>query len=586
MIICNLYIYNPEEGTILKQYNFNTEGVNIILGEKREDNDETNGVGKSTMIDCLSFLLGKSFTNYYSNNEVLLQKNLFIALKVKVGEDVVFLARSFNNPKYGYSLEGLETLCFEIDKWQKHSLKLFRLYVEEKVLGESIENISFAALREYIIRDEKNGFNDIVLPNRNGLKQYIFLNYLFTMPYLSEYEIRSAKEVIDDLNNHIKLIESMSTNITHLKVSEEQIQKDINELKTTIEQAETGTKYKQSSTDYSLIKKELNNIQNQIFEYEHICRQYQVNIDNLEEKVTEIKQLDDVEGFYQDLIGFFPKDVKENYNKVREFYDFMVESRGEYFKNKIATLDSELKKLYGRKQELENELNESSKILKSEDYIKDLSIVLDELRNKEVELAEVRVRINDYNKKNDIFEKINELQQEILRINSMKYDEFLSYKSKKERLQEIFNQLMEVAYNQNGFLDFEYDNRISYSNNATTGRVKISCSIPDEKSHGRLHMKINMFDLTWFLNRVINNLSINFLVHDGSYSNPDPHVKGVLLKYLDEILKREHKGQYFVTLNKTELLPQDLDALDQAGAVVAKLNRLNNDQNRFFGFKF
>lgn len=174
----------------------------------------------------------------------------------------------------------------------------------------------------------------------------------------------------------------------------------------------------------------------------------------------------------------------------------MVESRGEYFKNKIATLDSELKKLYGRKQELENELNESSKILKSEDYIKDLSIVLDELRNKEVELAEVRVRINDYNKKNDIFEKINELQQEILRINSMKYDEFLSYKSKKERLQEIFNQLMEVAYNQNGFLDFEYDNRISYSNNATTGRVKISCSIPDEKSHGRLHMKINMFDLT------------------------------------------------------------------------------------------
>ena len=33
---------------------------------------------------------------------------------------------------------------------------------------------------------------------------------------------------------------------------------------------------------------------------------------------------------------------------------------------------------------------------------------------------------------------------------------------------------MQVTYNQNGFLDFEYDNRIK---NATLGRLKVSCSI-------------------------------------------------------------------------------------------------------------
>lgn len=586
MILVSLYIYNTEEEKVLKQYDFNTEGVNIVLGEKREDNDETNGVGKSTMIDCLSFLLGKGITNYYSNNAMLLKNNIFISLKVRVGNDILFLGRSFINPRYGYILEGDGKLSFDIEDWEKLSLKLFRLYIEEKVLGEHVENISFAALREYIIRDEKTGFNDILLPNRNGLKQYILLNYLFTMPYLSELEIKSAKEVIDDLNNQIKLIESMSVNITYLKVSEEEIQKEIHELEKTIEHAKTGIRFNKSSTDYTVTKKELNHIQSKIFEYEHICRQYQVNIDNLQEKVTEIKQLENVEKFYQDLVGFFPNDIKENYSKVKEFYDFMVESRGDYFKDKISSMQLKLKRLYAKKQKLETELDESSKILKSEDYIKDISIVLDELRNKEVELAKIRVRINDYNKKNDIYEEINELQQDILRINSMKYDEFLSYKSRKENLQKIFNELMEVTYDQNGFLDFEYNNRISYSNTATTGRVKISCSIPDEKSHGRLHMKINMFDLTWFLNRRINKLSINFLIHDGSYSNPDPHVKGALLRHLDRRLKNEHGGQYFVTLNKTELLPQDLATLDDTGAVVAKLDRLNNDQNRFFGFKF
>lgn len=218
--------------------------------------------------------------------------------------------------------------------------------------------------------------------------------------------------------------------------------------------------------------------------------------------------------------------------------------------------------------------------------MEDISFIMDKKRNKEVELAEVKVRINDYNKKNEIVEKINDIQHKILRINSMQYDEFLSFNDTKENLQNLFNELVDVTYKQHGFLDFEYDNRISYSSNSTTGRVKISCSIPDERSHGRLHMKINMFDLTWFLHRVIKNLDINFLIHDGSYSNPDPFVKGVLLNYLDKKLNEISKGQYFVTLNKTELLEEDLEFFEAKGMVVAKLDRLNDEKNRFFGFKF
>lgn len=264
----------------------------------------------------------------------------------------------------------------------------------------------------------------------------------------------------------------------------------------------------------------------------------------------------------------------------------MVDSRGNYFKDKIFSLDSELKKFYRKKEVLEQELEETSKILKSEKYIEDISIVMDKKRNKEVELAEIRVRVNDYNKKNEIVENINEIQHKVLRINSLQYDEFLSFNDTKKKLQTLFNELVDVTYKQHGFLDFEYDNRISYSSNSTTGRVKISCSIPDERSHGRLHMKINMFDLTWFLHRVLNNSDIKFLIHDGSYSNPDPYVKGVLLKYLDKKLKENSIGQYFVTLNKTELLEDDLKFFEDEGMVVAKLDRLNDEKNRFFGFKF
>lgn len=586
MIIKSLFVISHDDGEILKEYTFNEQGANIILGEKRENNDETNGVGKSTMIDCLSFLLGKTIPNYYSNNEILLKKDIFIALDIRFNDNKVFLGRSFNSPRNGYILESSEVPTNKIEEWKKVGLSEFKAFTEQMILKEASENITFAALREYIIRDEKTGFNDILLPNRSGIKQYILLNYLFSMPNLTEYEIKSYKDIIDNMSNEIKIIESMNVNITALKVKEEEMINEIEELNQIIEHTKTAVHFNKSSNEYSSIKNELNELQSKIFEYEHICNQYQKNIDNLHQKVNEIKQLEDVEKFYEDLVGFFPKEVKSNYSKVKEFYDFMVESRGDYFKDKISTLKSSLKKLYKDKEGLEAELEETSRIFKSTDYVEDISIVMDEKRKKEIELAEIRVRIGDYNRKNEIVEKINDIQQEVHRINMMKYDEFLSYSTKKNELQKIFNELMEVTYKQHGFLDFEYDNRISYSSNSTTGRVKISCSIPDERSHGRLHMKINMFDITWFLNRVLNNLGIYFLIHDGSYSNPDPYVKGTLLNFLNQKLKAIGKGQYFITVNKTELLEDDLRHFEESGMVIAKLDRLNNDKNRFFGFKF
>ena len=589
MIFKTLFVISLDSNSIIKEYIFNKQGVNIILGEKRENNDETNGVGKSTMIDCLSFLLGKTIPKYYSDNEILLKNNIFVALEIEKNNNSFFIGRSFNDPRFGYVSDALDSPPLEIDEWKKQGITEYKKYIEKLIIKEPQElreDITFAALREYIIRDEKTGFNDILLPNRGSLKQYMLLNYLFMMPYLSEKRIKSYKDIIDKINNEIKVIESMNINITALKVKEEELLGYIHELDHTIEHAKTTLHYNKNIDVYSEVKKDLNLVQNQIFEYEHICNQYQKNIDNLREKVLEIKQLENVEKFYEDLVGYFPEDVKENYTKVKEFYDFMVESRGNYFESKISSIQSNLKELYPEKDKLEFRLEELSKIFKSDNYVDDISIIMDNKRKTEVKLAEVKIRINDYNRKSKLAEEINDVQSEVLRINSMNFDEYLSNKENKIKIQTIFNELMESTYNQHGFLEFEYDNRIGYSSNSTTGRIKISCSIPDERSHGRLHMKINMFDLTWFLNRASSSSDISFLIHDGSYSNPDPYIKGTLLEFLHEKLLGIKNGQYFVTANQNELLKEDIEKFENKKMIVAKLDRLNNEKNRFFGFKF
>ncbi|WP_034659258.1 DUF2326 domain-containing protein, partial [Robertmurraya massiliosenegalensis] len=99
-------------------------------------------------------------------------------------------------------------------------------------------------------------------------------------------------------------------------------------------------------------------------------------------------------------------------------------------------------------------------------------------------------------------------------------------------------------------------------------------------------MKVNMFDLTWLIYRIKKEMNnITFLVHDGSYSKPDKYAKAKLLKYVDGLLVKAKQGQYFVTVNIDELDKEDLKNLEEAGKIVAKFRRGNNDEKRFLGFR-
>ena len=119
-----------------------------------------------------------------------------------------------------------------------------------------------------------------------------------------------------------------------------------------------------------------------------------------------------------------------------------------------------------------------------------------------------------------------------------------------------FEKLTKVAYSESGDLTYFYENDVKIS--SATGRIKITCQIADENSHGRLYMKINMFDLALFLNRVDKNSGCQLLIHDGSYCKPNPDAKAKIINYVDQYLKAKKSGQYFITLNKSEISAKDL----------------------------
>ncbi|WP_163536345.1 DUF2326 domain-containing protein [Gracilibacillus sp. YIM 98692] len=586
MILRNLLIYSFSEKSILKEYEFNEYGLNILMGERKEKGQETNGVGKTTMIESITYLLGGSCPKDFKGKKSLSEKDILLILEVKNNDKNIFLGRLINSPEKGFVLYS-DKISFNLGEWVvKETQQEYKEYINNLFGEQNTEDTpAFSALREYIIRDEKKGFVDINLPNRNAANEASYFAYLFGLPHNFEFDIAKIKKEQKELNKKLGIINSLKQEIGDLKLKEDKIKQEIQKLDEVLLNASLKEKLKDDASDYSKSKEEYNNLQNTIFKLEHIKKQYQRNIIDLEEKVEEIKSLNDIEPFYEQLIGYFPDKIKKNHSQIQTFYDYMIENRGEYFKRKIDDINYQINEETKKLNKIGSSLSRKSLAFINTDIVSDISRINEEKNEKFEELADIRVKINLYQEKTEVSSDINKKKRDILRLIDLKQDIYNNYLEKIEHIENFFNHLVSVAYNETGLLDFELNNKTNINN--VTGRIEISCKIDDEKSHGRLYMKINMFDLTWFLFGLKNGEgNIPFLIHDGSYSKPDRHAKKRLLEYVQSELEFIRKGQYFITINVDELEKETIKQFDKDGSIVAKLKRGNNDQDRFFGFRY
>jgi uncharacterized protein YydD (DUF2326 family) len=583
MIFDELRVFSFESNMTLKVYNFNHFGLNIILGEKKEENNEANTVGKTTMVESLKYLLAGNLPKDFKNKELLFQKDIFLVLKIFINSKSLFLGRQINNSEKGYILYSKDFID-NLLVWDEFESKVYKQKIEQLFFGEDCSNPPFSGLKEYIFRDEKKGFTDIVLSERSSQQSHMYLAYLCGLPFKTEKEIGEIKKKEKELRDRIKLIDSISDKIHELRLTEGKLVKKSKELNQIIKNLDIAKKINNDANTYRDLKGKIELIQQKIFQLDQSKKQYEKNIANLENKLEQIKAFSDIQPFFEQLTGYFPEKITKNYQEISNFYNFMVDNRGKYFKNKIDDIGIELNELYIEKKNLESMINISTNLIKSKELVSDLTAIMTDINSTNAELAEVRVKIKTYEQKGELNAEINILKEQILRLTQLKYDEFLSCNDKIGLLTDMFNRLIWEAYGEEGFLEFEFENGTALNN--VTGRIKIKCNIPDEKSHGRWYMKINMFDLSWFLSGLNSDLPVKFLVHDGSYCKPDRDIKAKLLKYVDSILRSYMSGQYIITINDDELDPEDLGYFKRNGSIIAELDRKNNDKNRFFGFKY
>ena len=504
-------------------------------------------------------------------------------LKIEVNGKAQYLARQIIDDENGYISENV---IMDLNGWNMYDLESYRIKVQEYVFGNLNyeEAPSLQTIREYLIRDEKQGFSGITLSRRKAIKNSQCLNFLSLLPIYYETEINKLKNEQASLQTEIKIIKTLAKDITKLKNDKIKLESEINRMKNMLDSINVSDKIDYDEEKYISAKKELKKVESQIFKKEYSKRQFEQNIEGLEQRHKKMCELVNLQTYYEQILKYFPEDLKKNYEDMEKFFSYMLENRGSYFQNRIEKLEEELEKLQNEKKSLQNIISESTKIFQNTQLVDDIHNINEQLNVEYQKLADVKMKIDKYNEINKLTKELNAKGKEILEKTLQYEQDFNQYEDNIVNIENHFKTLTETAYEESGDLTYYYENDVKKS--SATGRVKITCQIADENSHGRLYMKINMFDLALFLNRIDLNAGCQFLIHDGSYCKPNPDAKAKVIKYVDEYLKRKGTGQYFITINKSEIAAEDLNFLKNQKMVVAEFDREHQDTHRFFGFKY
>ncbi|NFD92795.1 DUF2326 domain-containing protein [Clostridium sporogenes] len=586
MLFEELVIYSCKDNIILKEYKFNKNGVSIILGEKNRERLEgdSNGVGKTTFVEILRCLLGQKIKKTIVNSKEINDNKIFTYLKCKMDRKTVYLGKKLYEQN-GYILYS-NKVTYELHKWEFFEEDKYREKVEKLMISnsESVYNIKLSSINEYLIRDSIEGFIDLIRPKRHADVSAACLAYLCGLPYWLEMEINKIKTKINKLKIKKQYISSLNDEIADIKIEKKKLQIEVEELNESIANLKMIDSISLYEEHYKIAREQYAELEKIKLKKERQCKQYRKNIKSLEQNKYNSEKLVQLEDFYKQILKYFPENLTKSYKEVVEFYDFMDKNRSYIYTQNIEKLMIEIGELKLKIKNLRNTMESYSKMINNKEFSEDYNYLISILNEKHKLLSDAEYKIEVYDSQRNINKEINKYKAEILENNNKFQKLFDQYEELINMISSDFEKMVEISYNQQGELIFEYNNSVDGRSN--TGRIKIHSKIPDEESHGIKIMKIVMFDLACLFSRIRNDDKIKFLIHDGAMTLPDNKLaKMNLIEHVDKKLKEMKVGQYIITTNVSDFTDKQIKKFYKDNYVIKALDK-NKDENRCLGIKF
>ncbi|HEX8424824.1 DUF2326 domain-containing protein [Hymenobacter sp.] len=537
------------------------DGFNVVLASarsKENSNVDTHGVGKSTLIEVIDFMLLKEIdkSHFLRKHQFFAPYSFFLEIQLN-SEQFLVIGRSVTADtkiSFRVSSQPLQD-NISVDDWDLGSVPIAKAKQElNRLLGFNIATtFTYRKSITYFLRGQSD-YRDVFQlqkfgsGNHKDWKPFIFELLGFnpiniTRKYNLETEIAGLVKIVGDVGDKFNIASSQIDKIN-----------GIIELRTEEKQAITAQleAFSFHESDNKKILK-ADDIESRIAELNLSSYNIRYEIERVEQSLKSHSSFNtgELEALFNEVKLYFPKALKKEYEDLEQFnYNITVE-RNEYLQRQLQRLQDKLSKVMTELADLDArragvliEIGTTKSFSKYKSYQKSLAAI-------EAELAKLQEQRNQLDIVSGITRQIDSLKGELKEVKSLIVEQLAERNSNYSLIRRRFRTfvhdvinayaLISLAVNANGNVDFKAEIMDEQASEVTS------------KAEGFSYKKLlcACFDLAVIITYRPNSF-FRFAYHDGVLEGLDNRKKRLFVE-LAKRLCDEFNIQYILTVIEDDI---------------------------------
>ena len=542
------------------------DGFNLILGETTENNEKTNGVGKSMAVEFINYALLKRQNDSRVSliPEEDLSRGTTVCLDFELNGHTITSRRVINNPECPtLIIDGERKVYSRLSDASDHlSTLLFAGVAYEKPP-------SFRMMMGPLIRDEGSEFKSIIScfdTNKRIPRDYtphLYLLHIDPNPY------SEAKRLYSEMESVSKARKKMEENITALtskNVSESKA--DLNELENQVRRIQGDIDRLENIEGFDAVKNEIIDIENQL-------EQERSKQGVLKSELSKIKMFrgdnyidgQEVADLYNQFKEGLGDLIQRELDEVTAFKQKIDDFQRSIMDDRKSSIEQEIKVFEGSISSLNKLYREKVSLLDQEGLLVSLkqTIAIHEKKIEEFFVLSSLIQTHtDYD--NEYKEKKRDREGEVYLLES--------YVNNSQDVIDSFERTILDMH------DYVFGNRRSSFEIDVSKRkevLRFELRTDSDGSHSINREKVFLYDFALLTNIETSRHHPGFLVHDNIFDvDQDTLIKSI--NYIGENTHLLYGKQYILTINSDKFSASDIASLninlnDYSRASFTKENR-------------